>query len=91
MASTLGKGRKKIKEPTESMRKHYGEIFLRNQSKWIRRSKLETGHLGTSFLFEGEDAILVGSISSDQVLLHLTEADEYMIVHIDDVSRAILE
>jgi len=91
MASLSGKRRRKIKEPTDSMRKYYGDQFLRNQSKWIRRSKLETDHLGIEFTFEGENAILVGSMTSEEVLLHLTSDDEYMIVHIDDVSRAILE
>ena len=91
MANLSGKRRRKIKEPTDSMRKYYADLFVRNQSKWMRRSKLETSHLETNFTFEGENATLVGSLSSEEVLLHLTEANEYMIVHIDDASREILE
>jgi hypothetical protein len=86
----MGIKRKKIKEPTDYMRNHYRNLFLRNQSKWIRRSKLETSHLGIAFVFEGNDAILIGSVTSEEVLLHLTESDEYMITHIDEVSRTIL-
>jgi hypothetical protein len=90
MANLAGKRRRKIKEPTDSMRKYYGDLFVRNQSKWMRRSKLEPSHLGTNFQFEGDEANLVGSMTSEEVLLHLTEANEYLVVHIDDVSREIL-
>jgi sensor histidine kinase regulating citrate/malate metabolism len=91
MASLKGKKRRRIKEPTDSMRKYYGDQFVRNQSKWIRRSKLEPSHLGNSFTFEKEEAILLGSMTSEEVLVHFTESDEYIVIHIDDVTRAILE
>ena len=91
MASLKGKRRRRIKEPTDSMRKYYGEQFVRNQSKWIRRSKLEPSHLGTTFTFEKEEAVLVGSMTSEEVLVHFKESDEYMVIHIDDVTRTILE
>jgi len=91
MANLSGKRRRKIKEPTDSMRKYYADLFVRNQSKWMRRSKLEASHLETNFSFEGENSTLIGSLSSEEVLLHITEANEYIVVHIDDVSREILE
>lgn len=91
MASLKGKRRRKIKEPTDSMRKYYGNQFIRNQSKWMRRSKLEPSHLGISFSFENETAIIVGSMDTEEVLVHFTESNEYMVIHIDDVTRAILE
>jgi len=90
MANLAGKRRRKIKEPTESMRKYYGDLFIRNQSKWIRRSKLEASHLGTNFEFEGENVNLIGSMTSEEVILQLIEANEYLVVHIDDVTREIL-
>jgi len=91
MASLKGKRRRRIKEPTDSMRKYYGDQFVRNQSKWIRRSKLEPSHLGNSFIFEKKEAILLGSMTSEEALVHFTESDEYIVIHIDDVTRAILE
>lgn len=91
MASLKGKKRRRIKEPTDSMRKYYENQFVRNQSKWIRRSKLDPSHLGTSFSFEKENAILVGSMDSEEVLVYFTESDEYMVIHIDDVTRSILK
>jgi hypothetical protein len=90
MANLAGKRRRKIKEPTESMRKYYGDLFIRNQSKWIRRSKLEASHLGTNFEFEGENVNLMGSMTSEEVILQLIESNEYLVVHIDDVTREIL-
>ena len=81
---------KRIKQPTDSMMKHYEGLFSRNQSKWMRRSKLEQDHLGGEFIFEGQNHKLLGSISSNEVVITNLETGEYFIAHIDDVTACIL-
>lgn len=82
---------REIKEPTKSMLDYYGKLFKRNQSKWIRRSKLESEHLGSEFVFSGEIAILIGSMTSEEVILHLPVENKYLVAHIDDVTKEILK
>jgi hypothetical protein len=86
----LKKKPRKIKKPTESMRKYYEDLYLRNQSKWMRRSKLEQSHLGSEFIFLQENHKLLGSSSSTDVVLSNLESGEFYIVHIDDVTPLIL-
>lgn len=81
---------RRIKEPTDSMMKHYEGLFLRNQSKWMRRSKLEQSHLGEEFIFDGSNHKLLGSSSSNDVVIVNLETQEYFIAHIDDVTACIL-
>lgn len=82
---------KRIKEPTDSMRNHYENLYMRNQSKWMRRSKLEQSHLGAEFLFEGENHKLIGSSSSTEVIIENLSTSEFFIAHIDDVTSCILK
>lgn len=82
---------KKIKEPTDSLQKHYGDLFKRNQNKWMRRSKLEEKHLGSKFILEGEEYQLMGSVDSTQVLIKKIEDKTFYMVHIDIVTKIILE
>lgn len=81
---------KKIKEPTKSMAKYYADLFYRNQSKWIRRSKLEPEHINSGFNFGQKTYQLIGSVNSNEVLIKDVETNEHFMVNIDDVTDAIL-
>lgn len=81
---------REIKEPTENMLSFYEKLFLRNQSKWIRRSNLQQSHLGSEFIFEGETHKLIGSSNSMEVIIKNQKSDKYFIVPIDEVTRCIL-
>ena len=73
---------REIKEPTQNMLDYYEKLFLRNQSKWIRRSNLQESHLGSEFLLEGEKYKLLGSSSSMEVVVKNQNSDKYFIVPI---------
>jgi hypothetical protein len=91
MKNSGTKKKREIKEPTKSMADYYGKLFTRNQSKWIRRSKLEPHHLGSEFHFEGDQAKLIGSMNSEEVILHLVNENKFWVVSIDDVTKEILK
>jgi hypothetical protein len=81
---------KKIKPPHDTMEKYYQNLFNRNQSKWIRRSKMEQSHLGSEFDLEGTKYSLIGSVSGTEVVVKNLESGEFFMVHIDPVSAAVL-
>jgi hypothetical protein len=82
---------KKIKTPSDSLQKHYQDLFKRNQNKWMRRSKLENHHLGSKFILEEEEYELIGSVDSTQVLIRKTLDETFYMEHIDIVTKLILE
>lgn len=82
---------KKIKEPTDSLKENYANLFKRNQNKWIRRSKLEEKHLGTIFDIKGEKYELVGAIDTLNVLVKSFLEGNYYMTHIDEVTKLIFE
>lgn len=90
MTKNTSKKTREIKEPTKGMLDFYSNLFKRNQSKWIRRSKLEPTHLGVEFEFNGEQAKIIGSMNSEEVVLQLTESNRYLVTHIDGVTQEIL-
>jgi len=63
-----------FKAPSKEMLKYYGDLYERNQAKWIRRSSLEAEHLGSEFQFEGKDMKLMGTI--DAVLMLVKDSDD---------------
>jgi hypothetical protein len=81
---------KKIKAPHDSMEKYYQDMFNRNQSKWIRRSKMEPSHLGCEFVLEGSTYSLIGSATSTEVVVKNLETSEFFMINIDPVSAAVL-
>lgn len=91
MTKEISVKKRQIKEPTKSMGDYYGKMFSRNQSKWIRRSKLEPDHLGCEFSLEGEKAKLIGTLNPEDVIVQLIESNEFWVVHIDDVTPLILQ
>jgi hypothetical protein len=63
-----------FKAPSKEMLKHYSNLYVRNQAKWIRRSSLEVIHLGAEFVFEEKNMKLMGTI--DQVLMLVKDSEE---------------
>jgi hypothetical protein len=72
------------------MSKYYKDLFIRNQSKWIRRSKLEPTHIDSEFFLDGEKYFLRGSVNSNQVLIESEATNDFMMVNIDLVTDSIL-
>jgi len=81
---------KRIRKPDDSLMKHYQDQYIRNQNKWIRRSKLLPEHLDQEFLLEGEEYCLRGSVSPVQVVVEKKSTSEYFIMPIDPVTKSIL-
>ena len=81
---------KKIKPPHDSMEKYYQTMFNRNQSKWMRRSKMEPSHLGIEFDLEGSKYSLIGSATSTEVVIKKIETGEFFMTNIDPVSASVL-
>ena len=79
-----------FKEPTAAMSKYYKDLYIRNQSKWIRRSKLEPTHIDSEFILDGEKFYLRGSVNPTQVLIESETTKEFMLVNIDLVTDSIL-
>lgn len=79
-----------VKEPTEGVKEHYANYFKRNQTKFMRRSKLEESHLGSEFEFDGKTFKLLGSV--DPVLMFVVDINEnkYYFLHCDVVTEQIL-
>lgn len=90
MTKNNSKKIREIKEPTKGMVSFYSNLFDRNQSKWIRRSKLEPTHLNCEFNFEGQRAIILGAMNSEEIVLHFLETNQYFVTHIDGVTQEIL-
>lgn len=81
---------KKIKEPTDSLKEYYKNLFSRNQNKWMRRSKLEESHIGSLFILEDSEYELLGAMDSLQVIIRNTSDNSYYMTHIDEVTKSIL-
>jgi len=79
---------KQVVEPSEGVMDSYRKLFNRNQSKWMRRSKLEISDLGKEFLWEDQKYILEGSIDSLNMIVKECESGKYYRVHCDVVSSA---
>jgi len=83
---------RKINKPTDVMVEQYGKLFLRNQGKWITRSRLSKEHLGEEFTFKKKKCKLIGSAYNrdSMVILDISE-DTYYFVHSDVVDSIILK
>ena len=80
---------KEVVEPSEGVMKSYKNLFQRNQSKWIRRSKMEISHLDCEFIWEGKKFILEGSIDSLMMIIREKESGKFYRVHSDLVDSAL--
>jgi len=81
---------REVKKPSDSMLSYYSNLFKRNQSKWMRRSKMESSHLGTSFIMEGNEYTLIGTVDSKNNMLIKSSDDRYFFVHSDILDSIIL-
>lgn len=79
---------KQVVEPSEGVMESYRKLFNRNQSKWMRRSKLELSDLGKDFIWEDKTYTLEGSIDSINMIVRESESNKYYRVHSDLVSAA---
>jgi len=79
---------KQVIEPSESLMGSYRKLFNRNQSKWMRRSKLELSDLGKDFIWENKTYTVEGAIDAMNMLVRETESNKYYRVHSDLVTAA---
>jgi len=79
---------KQVVQPSEGVMESYKKLFNRNQSKWMRRSKLEISDLGKEFVWEDKTYILEGSIDAINMIVKESESNKYYRVHSDLVSAA---
>lgn len=78
-----------FKAPSQEMLKHYEALYERNQTKWIRRSSLESEHLGSEFQFEGKSLKLMGTI--DPILMLVKDSDDkYYKMNCNAISEIVI-
>lgn len=81
---------RKIKPPSEGMIEHYASLFVRNQSKFMRRSLLKPEHLGSEFVLEGIGYKVIGSATPFEMVIETLEDKTYYMVHSDIITPLIL-
>ena len=79
---------KEVVKPSDGVMESYRKLFKRNQTKWMRRSKTEVGHLGQEFLYEEKSFILEGSIDSQTMIALEKETQKYYKFHCDLIEIA---
>lgn len=82
---------RKIKPPSDSIRKHYELTFKRNQMKFIRRSQLGVDHLGAEFTSDGDEYRLVGTVTEHEMIIENMSDKSCYMVHCDIVTKMVLE
>jgi len=82
---------KEIKKPSDSMMDHYRQQFIRNQNKWMRRSKLTPEHLDAEFKLEKKKYQLRGSFDPTQFIIEENGSGKFFMVDSDRVDKAILK
>ena len=81
---------KSMREPSDSLKEYYLKMYERNQTKFIRRSKLEMEHIGQEFEYDGKTLRLMGSIDSILMLVFDVNENKYYRIHSDFVTNGIL-
>lgn len=77
--------------PTEKMFEYYKKLFLRNQNKWIRRSKLEPYHLGQEFKKDKKLYKLLGSVDiKNNMIINEIGTNNYYFIHSDEIDYYLL-
>ncbi len=82
---------KEIKKPSDSLLKHYKEQFIRNQNKWIRRSKINPDQLDEEFKMDGKKYCLRGSFSPTEFLIEEIGTEKFFRTDVDRVDACILK
>lgn len=81
---------KPINPPSESMREYYGNLFKRNQMKFMRRSSLDPSHLGSEFVLDNQQFSLLGTISPAEMIIENLEDGSCYIIHCDYATKLVL-
>lgn len=81
---------RKIKPPFKSTLEYYEQYYKRNQSKFMRRSKLEISHLGEQFEFDGKTLKLIGAADPKLMVVVDINDDQHYFLHSDVVTEKIL-
>ena len=81
---------KSMREPSDSLKEYYLKMYERNQTKFIRRSKLEMEHIGQKFEYDGKTLSLIGSIDPILMLVFDGNENKYYRIHSDLVTEGIL-
>lgn len=81
---------RRVTSPSERVLESYKKLFLRNQSKWMRRSKLEQKHLGESFKHSGKDYVLIGTVDIHNNMIVKDSEGNYYFVHSDVIDSILL-
>jgi len=81
---------KPINTPSDSMKEYYGNLFKRNQMKFMRRSPLTPSNLGSEFILEGQTYSLLGTISPEGMIIQNTHDGSCYIAHCDLVTKLVL-
>jgi hypothetical protein len=79
---------KEVVKPSDGVMESYKKLFKRNQTKWMRRSKMEVSHLGQEFTFDEKIYILEGSIDSQTMIAMEKETGKYYRLHCDLIDIA---
>jgi hypothetical protein len=82
---------KKINEPSDTMKDHYRKLYMRNQDKFIRRSKLECSHIDSNFDLDGRTYKLIGSVDSNRMVITDESDNSYYFVNSDIPTSSILK
>ena len=88
MIKDYQKQMKEVVSPSPGVLDSYKKLYKRNQTKWMRRSKLELEHLDKEFEVEKEIYILEGSIDSSMMIIKNKETGKFYRVYSDLVDYA---
>jgi hypothetical protein len=78
-----------VKEPSKELLEYYQKLYVRNQTKFIRRASLEESHLGTEFEFKGKTYTLMGTVDALLMLVKDSE-DKYFRMNCNTISEIIV-
>jgi hypothetical protein len=78
-----------VKEPSKELLSYYEKLYIRNQTKFIRRASLESSHLGAQFQFQGRNFTLLGSIDALLMLVKDDENNHYRL-HCNVISEIVV-
>jgi hypothetical protein len=88
MLKEYQKQMKEVVSPSEGVLGSYKNLFKRNQTKWMRRSKIEVAHLDQEFEVEGSTYILEGTIDSNMMIIRSKDTGKFYRVYSDLVDEA---
>lgn len=88
MIKDYQKQMKEVVAPSPGVLDSYKKLYKRNQTKWMRRSKLEVSHLDLEVEIEGSTYVLEGSIDSSMMIIRSKETGKFYRVYSDLMDHA---